>query len=336
MGVVYKARRADGSFVAVKVLASELAENAVLKQRFYQEARIAMGLDHPNLVRALDVGEDTGRHYLVMEFVEGESLSRLVKRMGRLRESDALRVIVAVARGLDKAHRQQLVHRDVKPDNILLTTDGQAKLADLGLAKALDAEMNLTQVDRGLGTPNWMSPEQFKDARHVDVRCDVYALGETLYFMLTGKMPFVGDGLLDTFQRKIEMRYTPPEEIEPTLRPATLRAVRRAMEAVPERRPATVREFIRILRNLSKDAGDPGPMSGQTLSRPSIVIDLPPRSEPGERARAVRREPKEREPCSAIATELSEARVFWFEDAAPYLALGLGAAGLLAIGWALR
>src|SRR5262249_47500521 len=156
---------------AVKVMPPHMAQNAVLVKRFEQEFRAARQLDHPNIVRALDFGEHASMPYLVMEFVEGESLGQRLERDGPLPENDAIRVIAQVAQGLHRAHKQNLVHRDVKPDNILITTDGVAKLADLGLVKETETDLNLTRTGRGLGTPHFMAPEQFRNAKNADVRC---------------------------------------------------------------------------------------------------------------------------------------------------------------------
>src|SRR5262249_34870638 len=150
-----------------------------------------------------DFGHEQGLPYLVMEFVEGETLGQRIEREGRLTEDEAIRVIAQVAQGLQKAHRLGLVHRDVKPDNILLTRDGQAKLTDLGLVKDADSDLNLTRTGRGLGTPIFMAPEQFRRAKDADARCDIYSLAATLYMMVTGTLPFEACGPLDAWMKKI-------------------------------------------------------------------------------------------------------------------------------------
>jgi serine/threonine protein kinase len=149
-----------------------------------------------------------------------------------------------VCQGLHRAHKQNLIHRDVKPDNILLTADGIAKLTDLGLVKDVEGEMNLTRTGRGLGTPHFMAPEQFRNAKSADIRCDIYSLGATLYMMVTGKMPFDGCGPLDAWMKKSSNEFPAPREIDPTISERMDWAIRRAMHASPESRPATCREFI--------------------------------------------------------------------------------------------
>src|SRR5438876_1357773 len=159
MGTVYKGRhRETGQIVAIKVIAPHMVGNQVLLKRFEQEYNASRLLDHPNIVRALEFSNTTSTPYMVMEFVEGESLGTKLERDGKLPEAEAKRLIIQVAQGLYKAHKAKLVHRDVKPDNILIASDGQAKLADLGLVKEIETDLNLTRTGRGLGTPNLMAP----------------------------------------------------------------------------------------------------------------------------------------------------------------------------------
>jgi serine/threonine protein kinase len=251
MGAVYRARhRPSGQIVAIKIMPSHTAQNAVLLKRFEQEFRAASRLDHPNIVRALDFG-DGDTPYLVMEFVEGESLGQKLQREGRMTESDAIRIIAQVAQGLHKAHKRNLIHRDVKPDNVLVRLDGVAKLADLGLVKETETDLNLTRTGRGLGTPHFMAPEQFRNAKHADIRCDIYSLGATLYQMVTGELPFRSNGPLDAWMKKIQNEVTPPRQLTPSLSERVDWAILRAMSADPDKRPASCREFIEDLTGKS-------------------------------------------------------------------------------------
>ncbi len=252
MGSVYKGRhRETGNIVAIKVVAPHMVGNRVLLKRFEQEYNAARQLDHPNIVRALEYSDTGSTPYLVMEFVEGETLGQRLARDGRLPEKEAIRLIAQVAQGLYRAHKERLVHRDVKPDNILVTPDGQAKLADLGLVKEIETDLNLTRTGRGLGTPHFMAPEQFKNAKNVDARGDIYSLGATLYMMVTGEMPFKSSGPLDAYLKKIENKLTPPRQLVPTLSERVDWAIRRAMSADPDQRPATCREFVEDLTGRS-------------------------------------------------------------------------------------
>jgi len=248
MGTVYKARNQEtGQLVAIKIVPAHLAKNPVLFKRFEQEYNVAKTLDNPNIVRSLDFGQTNGCPYLVMEYVDGESLGQRLERVHHLPETEAIRVIAQVAQGLYKAHKKGLIHRDVKPDNVLLTSDGQSKLADLGLVKEIDADLNLTRTGRGLGTPHFMAPEQFRNAKNADIRCDIYSLAATLYQMVTGELPFKSCGPLDAWMKKIQNELVPPRHLMPSLSERVDWAIRRAMNPDPNQRPANCREFVEDL-----------------------------------------------------------------------------------------
>jgi serine/threonine protein kinase len=266
MGCVYKARHwQTKEIVAIKVMHAHVARSPVLLKRFEQEFRIASKLDHPNVVRVLEYSANNDHPFLVMELVEGVSLGDKLDHDGAMTEEEAIRTIVQVAHGLHRAHRQGLIHRDVKPDNILVMPDGTAKLTDLGLAKDADAAADLTRTGRGLGTPDFMAPEQFRNAKNASIRCDVYSLGATLYQMLTGVLPFNEEEPVKAMMRKLRNDFRPARNVNPTITERTDWAVRRAMSADAEHRPASCREFVEDLigqstRQGSKpdmDTGDP-------------------------------------------------------------------------------
>lgn len=274
MGAVYKARNpSTGELVAIKVVPPETAKNPLLVKRFEQEFRAASLIDHPNVVKAIEYG-DGPSPYLVMEFVDGESLGQKVDRLGRLTEAEAVRLIGQVCEGLHRAHKQGLIHRDVKPDNILVTKNGTAKLTDLGLVKDIEAtgEMSLTRTGRGLGTPHFMAPEQFRNAKNADVRCDVYSLGATLYTLLTGEVPFKNTNPLDCWMKKTKSDFPAPKELVPTLGDRLDWAIRRAMHHDPSKRPANCREFMEDLTGVSWRTGASGSF---TTPPPADVEDLP-------------------------------------------------------------
>lgn len=261
MGTVYRARhRATGEVVAVKVVAPGTTRNPVTLQRFEREFTAARGLDHPNVVRAIEYCGTGPSPFLVMEFVDGESLGQRVERDGALPEAEAVRLIAQVCDGLHRAHKQGLVHRDVKPDNVLVTKSGVAKLTDLGLVKEVDADLNLTKTGRGLGTPHYMAPEQFRNAKGVDVRGDVYSLGATLYALVTGRVPFADTNPLDCWMKKVRNEFPAPKEVVPELSDRVDWAIRRAMSADPDQRPASCREFVEDLTGRARAAATtPGP-----------------------------------------------------------------------------
>ncbi len=191
MGEVYKARQISlDRLVAIKVIRKGLAEDPHFVQRFQREAKACARLRHPNVVAAYDVGETSGVHFFVMEFVEGESLRALLLRSGRLEERQALTLVRQIAEALGEAARHKLVHRDIKPENILVTPEGTARLTDLGLVKSIGGEDDrLTQSGATLGTPLYLAPEQVK-GEECDTRTDLYSLGATLFETVTGGPPY--------------------------------------------------------------------------------------------------------------------------------------------------
>jgi serine/threonine protein kinase len=186
-----------------------------------------------------------------MEYVEGESLGQRIEREGRVPEAEAIRIIAQVAQGLHKAHKQGMVHRDVKPDNILISPQGVAKIADMGLVKEAETDLNLTRTGRGLGTPHFMAPEQFRNAKNADARCDIYSLAATLYMAVTGELPFRSCSPLDAWMKKVHNELPPPRQVAPDVSERVDWAIRRAMSADPEQRPASCREFVEDLTGRS-------------------------------------------------------------------------------------
>lgn len=203
MGAVFKATQLSlDRDVALKVLARHLADDAKFVSRFQREARVMAKLDHGNIVRCYSVGQESDLWYLAMEFVDGCSLQDLIDKNGKFSVGDALYVTLRVADALNYAHELNLVHRDIKPDNVLITKKGVVKLADLGLAKPMNDDLSMTASGVGAGTPHYMAPEQMRSAKDVDGRADIYALGGMLYVMLTGKKPHDGETLVKLLEQK--------------------------------------------------------------------------------------------------------------------------------------
>jgi serine/threonine-protein kinase len=190
MGVVYRATQVPlGRPVALKVVAPERAADPVFHARFERETRVAAAIDHPNVIPVYEAGESEGRLYLVMRWVEGGDLQELIARSGRLAPGEAVRIVAQVGAGLDAAHRAGLVHRDVKPANVLIAADGHVYLTDFGLTVDTHSDVRITRTGEWIGTADFMAPEQF-EAEPVDARSDIYALGCVLYAALTGRPPF--------------------------------------------------------------------------------------------------------------------------------------------------
>jgi serine/threonine-protein kinase len=247
MGSVYlaydKERRGQ---VALKVLSDQLASSADYVERFYREAQSGAHLDHPHIVRCISAGRDqaTGKHYLVLEYVDGPNAHALIDRLGRLSVGDAVHVILDVARALEYAHSHNVVHRDIKPDNILITRSGVAKLADLGLAKRTDEESHLTALRQGFGSLFYIPCEQAFNAKHADARSDIYALGATLYHLVVGEVPFTGKSHMEIAEKKIQGRFTAASVLNSSVPPALDRILLKMMALNPSDRYQLVSEVI--------------------------------------------------------------------------------------------
>lgn len=217
--------------VAVKLLADHLSGSRQFIDRFHREARMSRLLAHPNLVRGLDAGFDpaAGLHYLVLEFVDGPTAHALVVSNGRLPVGAVVAIGAATARALGYLHANNYVHRDVKPDNILIDPTGVAKLTDLGLAKLLVDDTSLTLGDQSVGTPQYMPHEQAANPGLVDGRSDLFALGATLYHLLTGRVPFRGATFQEIARDKATAAYRPARGIVPTVPDALDHILARAM-----------------------------------------------------------------------------------------------------------
>jgi serine/threonine-protein kinase len=213
MAVVFKARQLSlDRTVAIKVLPKKLSADKAFVERFYAEGQAAAKLNHTNIVQAIDVGEAHGYHYFVMEYVEGHTVYDRLHDGEMYTEAEALNVCIQIARALEHAHSQGLIHRDVKPKNIMITRDGIAKLMDMGLARvADDAAAIEAEAGKLYGTPYYISPEQILGKEDVDFRCDIYSLGATLYHMVTGRVPFDGETSREVMVKHCKQTLVPPD-----------------------------------------------------------------------------------------------------------------------------
>jgi serine/threonine-protein kinase len=235
MGTVYRAhdRKLDRP-VALKLLASHLAADPKFVQRFLREARLAAKIGHPNVVQVFDVGQWRGTHYIVMEHVEGRSLEEIMAKDGPLSEEAAVRIALQIAEALRVAAEKGVLHRDIKPGNILVDESGKAKLADLGLAIVEEDTR-----DAAIGTPYYMSPEQARGSSEADTRSDIYSLGCTLYHAVTGRPPFEGASAYETLRMHADAKRPDARTVRPELSKPFAFAVRKMMAIRPKDRYQT-------------------------------------------------------------------------------------------------
>jgi serine/threonine protein kinase len=204
--------------VAIKVLPKKFSENEDFLERFYKEGRAAAKLNDANIVQAYDVGKSGEYHYFVMEYVDGDTVYEQITEKKKLSQEEALPIIRQVALALKHAHRVGFIHRDIKPKNIMIANNGDVKLADLGLARALDdREAAEAEAGRAYGTPYYISPEQIRGKKDITPAADIYGLGATLYHMVTGNVPFPGKNPSDVMHRHLKQELVPPDHINPTL-----------------------------------------------------------------------------------------------------------------------
>jgi serine/threonine-protein kinase len=263
MATVYRARQLSlDRIVAVKVLPRRMSENPEFVERFYKEGRAAARLSHNNIVQAIDVGSTPdGYHFFVMEYIEGKTLYDIMQPppVGEGRnfsEAEALDIIIQIAEALAHAHRRGLIHRDVKPKNIILTPQGVAKLTDLGLARALDdAHAAESEMGKAYGTPYYISPEQIRGERNIDHRADIYSLGATMYHMVTGQPPFEGETPSAVMHKHLKTPLVPPDHLNTALSAGVGEIIEVAMAKNLDERYATVSDMLDDLRAVR--GGDP-------------------------------------------------------------------------------
>jgi eukaryotic-like serine/threonine-protein kinase len=273
MSTVYLARDTtlDRS-VAVKVMHREMSEQADQLERFRQEARAVAKISHPNVVAVIDAGEDGGHPYIVFEYVEGETLKQRINRVGALDPQEALAYAIEIARGLTVAHARNMVHRDIKPQNVLIDSEGRAKLTDFGISRQLEQD-GMTATGRVLGTTDYVSPEQAM-GHAVDQRSDVYSLGVVLYEMLIGQVPFHADSQVGVAMKHVNEELPDVQQRRPELSAAAAMVVERATAKDPAERYQQVGELIDDLSTaLEVEAARAGSTTGEATS---VLEAVPP------------------------------------------------------------
>src|SRR5579883_699434 len=268
MGAVYLAEHETlRRRVALKVLTPPNgdANGKLTVERFLREARAAAALDHPNIVRIHDVAQQADVHYLVMEYVEGQTLDQMLEAGGPVTPSRAVGYVAQAAAGLQHAHEKGFVHRDIKPANLIVAKDGTVKILDMGLARSFTAERDkLTEVmDQGaiIGTADFIAPEQAMNAPHIDIRADVYSLGATFFALVTGKPPFAGNTTQKLIQH--QMKEAPDLTVlDKTFPPELAGVVAKMLQKKPEKRYQTPAEVITALAPWLSDDGGTKVMAG--------------------------------------------------------------------------
>jgi len=254
MATVFKAYHAAlDRYVAIKVMHPAFKEDPTFLARFQREARVVAKLEHPNIVPVYDYAEHNGAPYLVMKFVEGETLKAKLAR-GPISLTEAVKIVEAVGTGLDYAHKQGILHRDIKPSNVMLAADGNVYLADFGLARIAQAGESTLSSDSLLGTPHYMSPEQAKGVKELDAGTDIYSLGVVIYELVVGRLPFSADTPFAIIHDHI---YTPlpmPHDVNPNVPEAIERVLLKALAKERADRYPDVAAMVAAFRDAAATA----------------------------------------------------------------------------------
>mgnify|MGYP000061435010 FL=1 len=272
MSEVYKAKcHKLNRLVAIKVLKSEFTSDATFVSKFKMEAQAAAGLSHPNIVNIYDVVDEGDIHFIVMELVEGITLKSYITKKGHLDVKEAIGIAIQVASGIEAAHEQHIIHRDIKPQNMLISMDGKVKVADFGIARAVSSQtMNAATV---VGSVHYISPEQARGG-YSDERSDLYSLGITMFEMVTGHVPFEGDNTVTVALAHLEEPMPDPRTLNPDVSPSLARIILKCTEKRPERRYPNAAAVISDLRRALLNDDDPtiGAVKEEDHSSDTIVI----------------------------------------------------------------
>ena len=274
MATVFKAKQLSlDRTVAIKVLPRKFSNNAQFIERFYAEGRSAAQLNHPNIVQAFDVGRAGDYHYFVMEYVDGRTVYDDIVKHKRFAEAEALDIVIQIAEALEHAHARGLIHRDVKPKNIMIAQEGVAKLADMGLARAIsDKEAAEAEAGKAFGTPYYISPEQIRGERTVGPPADIYSLGATLYHMVTGSVPFEGKNPSAVMHKHLKADLVPPDHVNPKLSAGISEVIEMMMAKDARRRYQSCSDLLLDLREVRK--GNPPPLAHKDVLPATAVQSL--------------------------------------------------------------
>ena len=246
MADVYKAKdHRLNRYIAVKILKAEFSNDTKFVEKFRAEAQSAAGLSHPNVVHVYDVGDEDGMYYIVMELVEGITLKSFIERKGKLDVKEAVGIAIQIAQGMEAAHSNHIVHRDIKPQNIIISREGKVKVTDFGIAKAISSD---TVTSNAMGSVHYLSPEQARGG-FSDEKSDIYSLGVTLYEMLTGRVPFIGENTVAVALCHLQEEAVPIRDLEPSVPISLDRIVQKCMQKKPEYRYLTASALIMDLKH---------------------------------------------------------------------------------------
>ena len=246
MADVFKAKDHKlNRFVAIKILKQEFNENDEFVSKFRAEAQAVACLTHPNIVNVYDVGDEKSIHYIVMELVEGITLKTYIEKKGQLNVKEAVSIAIQAAMGIEAAHNNQIVHRDIKPQNIIISKEGKVKVTDFGIARATSSNTTSANI---MGSVHYSSPEQARGG-YIDAKSDIYSLGITLYEMITGRVPFDGETAVSIAIQHLQEEMTPPGEFVEGLPISVEKIILKCTQKNPDRRYATITELIKDLKH---------------------------------------------------------------------------------------
>ncbi len=274
MATVFKAKQISlDRVVAIKVLPRKFTQNPQFIERFYAEGRAAAQLNHPNIVQAYDVGKAGEYHYFVMEYVDGRTVYDDITKHKRFDEKEAIDISIQVAEALHHAHDRGLIHRDVKPKNIMINREGLVKLADMGLARAIsDKEAAEAEAGKAFGTPYYISPEQIRGEIQIGPPADIYSLGATLYHMVTGNVPFDGKNPSAVMHKHLKAEIVPPDHVNPKLSAGVSEIIEMMMQKDPRKRHQSARDLLVDLRAVRK--GETPPIAHKEIMPESDLASL--------------------------------------------------------------
>ncbi|MBQ4309127.1 MAG: serine/threonine protein kinase, partial [Lachnospiraceae bacterium] len=305
---VYKAKDHKLSrSVAIKVLKAEFNTDRNFVQKFRSEAQAAASLSHQNIVNVYDVGEEDDIHYIVMELIDGITLKRYIEKKGRLTSRETIGIAIQVAQGIEVAHGEHIVHRDIKPQNVIISRDGKVKVTDFGIARAASSQ---TISSNAMGSVHYISPEQARGG-YCDERSDIYSLGVTMYEMITGRVPYDGENTVAVALQHIQGEALAPSEFAPDIYFSLERIIEKCMQKKPEYRYASITALIADLkRSLVSPDEDFVKITAVAASRPTRVIS----EEEIEQINAAAAENEEKERAYLMGDEIEDEEALYDED----------------------